>query len=163
MVMRLVRSNLTTIHNVVILDSKIMKIKKVNLTKTVALKEVSLLDKNCFPHDNPEPKIGDWWILWDDDVAVGFIGGKFQNNYYRLTRIGIIKEYRGRGLAHRLLRVLIRYSKHRNHKGIRTYTSYDNTSSINTLIHHGFKMTGVMNQNNSHFIKWQLLFKGLKP
>lgn len=134
-----------------------MKIKKADLTKTRDLLQLSVLDKSCFPDDSPEPKVGNWWILWDRSKAVGFIGGHYKNGYYRLTRVGVIQSYRGKKLAHRLLKSIIRHSYKQNYVGIRTYTSFNNVPSINTLIGRGFKMIGTMKQEGQVFIRWQLL------
>lgn len=86
----------------------------------------------------------EWWIIEDKNQIVAYCGHCFvqwsmTNHYIYFNRAWVKKDYRGKGLQKRLIRVRIRNAKKLTNT-ILTYTIKDNYPSINSLISCGFKL-----------------------
>jgi GNAT superfamily N-acetyltransferase len=101
------------------------------------------LQLETLPGDDPLPtNIGWWWILYHLHQPVGFCGLRrsaqwFDTGY--LCRAGVLKQFRGKGLQKRLIRVRARHAKRLKMNWLITDT-YNNPQSANSIIGCGFKM-----------------------
>jgi GNAT superfamily N-acetyltransferase len=102
------------------------------------------MDALCFPLDEPPAIAGtQWFIGWDsatpaaycgwktvehDGVAVGF-------NY----RVGVMPDYRGRGLQRQMLRLREAKMREQGLKAAVTYTDADGAASMRSLIAEGYR------------------------
>lgn len=115
------------------------------------------LDEKCFPDDQPEEKANTyWWIAYQDQKPVGFVGYRYIRNLATLVRIGVIREYREQGFANRLLGTIIRHSIRNGCERIYATTIWSNIGSINLLIKHGFKAYRADDSHEEdYFLIWQ--------
>lgn len=85
---------------------------------------------------------GWWWIAYHLDQPVGFCGlrrsAQWADTGY-LCRAGVLKQFRGKGLQKRLIRVRERHAKRLKLNWLITDT-YNNPQSANSIISCGFKM-----------------------
>jgi GNAT superfamily N-acetyltransferase len=112
---------------------------------------VELLDRVCFPDDEPVFTGGEriWWTMWSIEkdpsesaiivpAAFGGVSPLRGQGLAYLCRAGVEPEFRGQGLQKRLLRARIAWCKKNGLEPI-TDTTADNVASINNLIAVGFK------------------------
>lgn len=116
-----------------------MKIVRVE-PKGAKVALLDFLDLTTLPGDEPYEKAGSvWWIVYDGKTPVGYAGIKrWGSTMAFLCRAGVLKEYRGRGLHARLLRVREAWAKRLGLKTLITYTAPFNLQSANNLIRSGF-------------------------
>lgn len=131
-----------------------MRILRVHTDDEFLREQLDILDNRCFPHDALEEKEGDWWIAEEDGHYLGLVGGRYQHKYYRLLRIGVIKEARGKGYAKRLVRCLLKHARKQGYLQVRTYTHWQNLASINTLIKCGFRVRDTSKVDDIYFLNW---------
>lgn len=102
------------------------------------------LDHEMFPIDTPETKVASnilWWVLWDDDRAIGFTGLKLLDSGVAfLLRSGVVKDYQGRGLQKKMIQVREKAARKLEYETIITYTERHNYASANNLISQGYKL-----------------------
>jgi ribosomal protein S18 acetylase RimI-like enzyme len=102
------------------------------------------LDKECFPKDAPcDAAVGKWWLLLDGRKVAGYASlrnAPHQPGIAYLNRAGVVKEYRGRGLQKRLIRVRLAYAKRHGYKEAISDSASYNVASSNSLIACGFKL-----------------------
>ena len=97
------------------------------------------MDAQCLPGDEPESKVGEWWIGRNEEgLPVCFAGGKLYGDWFYFTRAGVLKPYRGLRLHRRLIQARINYARKEGLIGAFTYTSDWNHASANNLIRAGF-------------------------
>lgn len=72
--------------------------------------------------------------------AAGYLWAAGEERALVMTRCGVVKEHRGRGLQHRLLRARIQYARRLGCKAVWTYTHTANIKSSNNLIAEGFRL-----------------------
>lgn len=116
-----------------------MKIVRVE-PKGAKVALLDFLDLSTLPGDEPYDKVGSvWWIAYEGKTPVGYAGIKrWGSTMAFLCRAGVLKEYRGRGLHARLLRVREAWAKRLGLKTLITYTAPFNLQSANNLIRAGF-------------------------
>jgi N-acetylglutamate synthase-like GNAT family acetyltransferase len=101
------------------------------------------LDKECFISDPLYDKNGCyWWILYDNNKAVGFAGLKIIESEKTgfLCRAGILSKYRGKGYQKKLIKLREILAKKLGIKDIITYTYFKTLNSANSLISCGYKL-----------------------
>jgi GNAT superfamily N-acetyltransferase len=85
---------------------------------------------------------GWWWIAYHSGQPVGFCGLRRSAQWFDtayLCRAGVLKQFRGKGLQKRLIRVRERHAKRLKMNWLITDT-YNNPQSANSIISCGFKM-----------------------
>ena len=108
-------------------------------------KHIQNLNERIFPGEPyKRHNYGYYWLVFNNDRPVGFAGMHICSNTKEydtvfLSRSGVIKAHRGKGLGNRLLRVRINLCKKLEVKTIITYT-IDNIPSANNLISMGFRI-----------------------
>ncbi len=97
-----------------------------------------------FPGDElPELENAIHWVVYDEnDTPVGFtilreLSGLNKGSYF-LSRAGIIKRCRGKGIHRRLVKVRENYVKNDGGGTLVTYVAYSNPSSYCSLIRSGY-------------------------
>lgn len=109
--------------------------------------EICDLHTLCFEDNAPpiNPIFGWWWLVYHENIAIGFAGFVVSTwyergqNYCFFKRAGVLPAHRGRGLQRRLLRVREVAAKRLGFTGALTYT-INNPESANNLARCGFKM-----------------------
>ena len=100
------------------------------------------LDASIFYDCDPYPKNWCyWWLAYDDDQIVGFAGLDIiakQQGF--LCRCGVIEEYRGFGIHHKLIKAREKYAKYIGLNELVTYVHDENLTSANNLITHKYKL-----------------------
>lgn len=101
-----------------------------------------VLQLEILPQDKPaKTDKGWWWILYDGQYPVAFCGmypsSTWGNTGY-LCRAGVLKNWRGKGLQKRLIRVRERKARKLGWTHLVTDT-YDNPASANSLIGCGYR------------------------
>ena len=82
-----------------------------------------------------------WWVAWNGDTAVGYAGiKKIADGLAMLTRAGVVKSFRGRGLQKKLIKTRLKWAKANNIQTVITDTVPTNSPSNNSLISCGFKL-----------------------
>lgn len=104
---------------------------------------VSMLDRACFPHDEPVFIGGErvWWAAGQRSgsaLAYAGVSPLREQGLAYFCRAGVVPQARGRGLQRRLLRARIAWCRKNKLEPI-TDTTADNVASINNLIAVGFK------------------------
>lgn len=136
-----------------------MKIRRVvhgGEAKNKTLCTLDFLDKVCFPLDALEKKFGWWWIGYEDEEPMCFVGARFEHQFYRIVRIGVLKKDRGKGYAKRLLRTVKRHANCEGYHEVRTYTSVINIGSMNSLISCGYRPIRINYFGKDKFIVWSV-------
>ena len=89
-----------------------------------------------------DPDEGDWWIAWHGDEPVGFAGmspsAAVANAGY-LSRSGVHKTHRGRGLQRRMIRCRETAARRYGWSILRTDTT-ENIHSANSLMKAGYML-----------------------
>lgn len=86
----------------------------------------------------------EWWVIIDKKEIIAYCGHSFiqfstLNHYIYFNRAWVRKDYRGKGIQKRLIKIRMKSAKKITHV-ILTYTMIDNYASINSLISCGFKI-----------------------
>ena len=117
------------------------------LARTADLEAVALLNHCILPNDplGDELSRGVWWLLKEGRKLVGYCGMRTSDHpgnegLWFLSRVGVLPEYRGRGLQKRMIQARVRYARTRRAELIVTYTAVWNVASSNSLIACGFKL-----------------------
>ena len=101
------------------------------------------LDDKIFPDDDRAKKQGSyWWIAFNKNKEpIGFGGLRiFFGKIATFTRAGVLKEYRGKGIHKRLIRVREKMARKLGIQKIVTYVAKFNLDSANNLIKDGFQL-----------------------
>ncbi|HEY2011371.1 MAG TPA: GNAT family N-acetyltransferase [Rhizomicrobium sp.] len=100
------------------------------------------MQRACLPSDKPANVTrGRWWIAYDGDKPVGFIGlhpSSYRDAAY-LVRLGVLPSHRRLGLSKRLIRVACAHVKRLGYQRVLSDTS-NNPASSNALIGCGFRL-----------------------
>ena len=100
------------------------------------------LQLEILPSDTPaDTTTGYWWVLEDQCRPIGFAGLQASTKYLGvgyLCRAGVVKDWRGKGLQKRLIRVRVNKAKALGWQWLMTDT-YNNPASANSLIACGFQ------------------------
>jgi GNAT superfamily N-acetyltransferase len=101
---------------------------------------LDFLDLSTLPGDEVYEKAGSiWWIAYDGKTPVAYAGIKrWGSTMAFLCRAGVLKEYRGRGLHAKLIRVREAWARRAGIKHLITYTAPFNLKSANNLIRAGY-------------------------
>ncbi len=85
-----------------------------------------------------------WWIAYFQGTEIGFAGLDFYPDLpipsAFLARVGVVTEYRGRGLQTRFIKIREKQAREEGYSRIITYTSLHNTHSANNLIKNGYRL-----------------------
>ncbi len=123
------------------------------------LNTVKRLDKIIFFTDDPcEDYENTYWFgIYYKRKYIAFAGVKIQpDDIAFFNRCGVKDKYRGCGLQKHLIKARCILAKKMGAKKIRTYTSLDNYSSINSLLRCGFKITApVPDLDNGKWLIWE--------
>ena len=102
------------------------------------------LHDKIFPNDDiPKLENAFHWLAYNEDGdPIGFavlreLKGINKGTYF-LSRAGVLKKYRGKGIHKRLIMVRERYIKREGGGTVVTYVSLDNPSSYASLIRRGY-------------------------
>lgn len=103
---------------------------------------VQLMDKNIFYGCNNEFHSNrEWWVFLDEKGRIGaYCGSIYANNICILIRAWVKKQYRGKGLQKKLIKIRIKSALKNDCHTVITYTTKDNYPSSNNLISQGFKL-----------------------
>lgn len=125
---------------------------RVSIRRTTKLDVIKELDIEVFGKDSTENKCSGkyeddrtlWWVMHVDGQLAGFAGLRLSKEdgaaFGYLTRAGIRKKFRGKGLQKALIRVRDREAKKRGLVGNITYTELYNCPSANNLIKCGYAL-----------------------
>ena len=103
------------------------------------------LDQECFPSDHRPALEGSlWWIVWRGKEPVGYAGlrvceGAPNLGLGFLSRAGVLRKHRGKGLQKRLIRAREAEARALGLKELVTYVAHWNCPSINSLAACGYK------------------------
>jgi GNAT superfamily N-acetyltransferase len=106
---------------------------------------VLALDEECFPSDHrPALENSLWWIVWRGQQPVGYAGLRpcqwSQNKGLGfLSRAGVLREHRGRGLQRRLIRAREAEARALGLQELITYVALWNCASLNSLVACGYR------------------------
>lgn len=82
-----------------------------------------------------------WSIINSNGNYCGFcMATDIGHNMVFLSRAGVLKRYRGKGLHKRMIRIREAFAKRNGFKILITYTTKDNYSSFSHLIKEGYKI-----------------------
>jgi GNAT superfamily N-acetyltransferase len=102
------------------------------------------LERACFAGDAPytNPKAV-WFLAFEGRTPIGFasvtpVHG--EPGVWFLSRAGVLKGWRGRGLQKRLIRVREKYVRSRGGHTMLTYVHPQNMASANNLIAEGYRL-----------------------
>ncbi len=79
-----------------------------------------------------------WWVAELAGEPVGFGGVRLFDDHAYLTRAGVVKEARGKGLQQRLIQTRVRFAKAHGAPVVRTYVWTGNIASMRSLVKCGF-------------------------
>lgn len=100
------------------------------------------LHLHCFPSDQmPDWSIGSWWITWDENRPVAFIGVEEVASYPKclyISRVGVVASKRGQGLQSFLMNKVVKGAKLTGYTTVIS-TTYENPASANNFIRCKFK------------------------
>lgn len=103
------------------------------------------LDQECFPSDyRPVLENSLWWIVWRGKEPVGYAGlrvceGAPNLGLGFLSRAGVLREHRGRGLQRRLIWAREAEARALGLNELVTYVAHWNSPSINSLVACGYR------------------------
>lgn len=119
-----------------------MNIRKIELTPG-RLKRLKELDALCFADDSDpywfEGSGKHYWGVYDKGKMVAY--AVTHANW--LSRVGVLRAYRGMGLQQTLIKRRIHYLKRMGENVVGTYTHYTNTASMISLMKCGFVPTKI--------------------
>lgn len=103
------------------------------------------LDAECFPSDAP-PTLENslWWVVWRGTEPVGYAGLRVCQTSCNaglgfLSRAGVVRAHRGRGLQRRLIRARETEARALGLVELVTYVAHWNCPSINSLVACGYR------------------------
>lgn len=140
-----------------------MRIARVKFTPK-ELEILKKLDKKCFPWDDPynfeRPKNQVFWLVWEGEQPIAYGGMKpwrGKPHVYFLSRVGVLHEFRGKGIQKKLIRKRVQYLRQNGFSRCITYTAVDNYPSSNSLIREGFRTYywGEMEDSKKNIIWWE--------
>lgn len=103
------------------------------------------LDQECFPSDHrPVLENSLWWVVWRGKEPVGYAGLRVCENAQNkglgfLSRAGVLREHRGRGLQRRLIRAREMEARALGLTDLVTYVALWNCPSLNSLVACGYR------------------------
>ena len=128
---------------------------RIRRARASELERVQAIDRELLDGSRPDYKYKStvWWVAVvpgreitpgaaDEIVgyAAGYLWAQDEERAFVMTRCGVVKEHRGRGLQHRLLRARIRHARALGARAVWTYTHATNIKSSNNLIAEGFRL-----------------------
>ena len=110
--------------------------------------ELSRLDRICFRvpwseksfSDEAENRLAKYFVAMENGKILGYGGIWLVADEGQITNIAVLPEYRGRGIASKLLKKLIEYAEG---KSIVLEVRESNLAAISLYEKHGFKNVGV--------------------
>lgn len=110
------------------------------------VKAVRDMEQICFPDPWSSASIGEglknnldtWIILEEEGVALGYCAFRILAGEGELFRIAILPQYRGRGLAKKLMEYMVNYSREMNVKSISLEVREGNKKARNLYKTYGF-------------------------
>lgn len=120
-----------------------MKAEYMKITRTRnPAADVRRMDRRLFPADDPRPVGEDWW--WEVRDAGGYLlayaAATIHGRVCILSRCGVGRFSRGRGLQKTLIRVRERFASSHGCTTVATYVVWDNHPSINSLVGRGYRV-----------------------
>jgi RimJ/RimL family protein N-acetyltransferase len=110
----------------------------------VILPEMEALERRCFPIDEKEAlHRGMWWKIVCKGEVIAFAGLREVANEPGvgvLTRCGVARDHRGRGLQRRLVRARVLAARRMGWHTLLSTVMLDNPSSANNLAQCGFRL-----------------------
>ena len=106
---------------------------------------VLALDALCFPSDHrPVLENSLWWVVWRGTEPVGYAGLRVCESAQNaglgfLSRAGVVRAHRGRGLQRRLIRARETEARALGLVELVTYVAHWNCPSINSLVTCGYR------------------------
>jgi GNAT superfamily N-acetyltransferase len=103
------------------------------------------LDQECFPSDHrPVLESSLWWVVWRGKEPVAYAGlrvceGAQNAGLGFLSRAGVQRAHRGRGLQKRLIRAREAEARALGLEELVTYVAHWNCPSINSLVACGYR------------------------
>ena len=120
----------------------------------------------CFGSDCDYPDWDNhyWWTIRDGEHTVGFASmqlseGQHEDTIGLFTRVGVLPEWRGRGIQSKLIQSRITYAKRNSCTRCCTYT-IENPASDNSLITCGFRRYDPEDPYAGPATYWQLTLEG---
>lgn len=114
------------------------------IRKTNKLEDVLILNALIFPEDDLDVGTKSYhWIARDKCAGepIGFCSvSDFGEGILFLSRSGLLRKYRGRGIQRRFIKLRERFASRNDFEKIITYTLKDNYSSMASLIKSGYKV-----------------------
>jgi len=104
------------------------------------------LDEACFPADwRVRVDNCHWWLETENDIPVAYAALRpcqSENNQGIgfLSRVGVLRDWRGQGRQKRLIRRRVEYARRIGLEELVTYTVPENLASANSLISCGFRL-----------------------
>lgn len=102
--------------------------------------EIRRLDRRLFPADDPVEDVGQCFVVLHKGKIAAFATAKKAGRIVYLTRCGVTKKHRGRGLQKLLIAAREEWGRARGAKLAATYVASTNYPSINSLISSGYRM-----------------------
>lgn len=106
------------------------------------ISKLEWLHLHCFPSDEmPCWPIGSWWITWEDDKPIAFIGIEEVESYpgaIYISRVGVVQSKRGKGIQAFLMNKVVKAAASTGYKAVISST-YENPPSANSFIKCKFK------------------------
>ena len=118
-----------------------MRIRAVDPHDPATRALLEYLQLTILPSDAPADYIGFWWVAYDGTEPVGFASLYASNRWSDagyLSRAGVTRSHRGRGLQKRLIRVRERRARDLGWRWLITDT-WNNPPSQNSLIACGYR------------------------
>jgi len=121
-----------------------VQVRRVDATDPQVATRIMQLQREALPTDEPRPLEGDlWWLACIDGRSVGFGAMRILRSTTGpeayLSRAGVIRAARGRGIQKQLIRARLRHARRLGVTVAITDTA-DNPASANSLIAEGFRM-----------------------
>ena len=119
-----------------------ISIKRVDLDLISYEHDITVMQNDCLPgiYGYLDDSLhGYWWIAFDGEIPVGYLGLVHTSGFWYLCNCGVIKNYRGHGIMKRMIYVMLKHARNIGIKTIYTDTN-ENPASANSLIHCGFRM-----------------------
>lgn len=121
-----------------------MNIKIIHNPDKLTFLQFKEIDKECFPYEPftinmfTEMMMNHIWVAFMKEKIVGYIYVKMECESAHLSRIGIRKSYRRKGIAKELINTMIRYCTEVNKHNVTLYVQTDNQPAINLYKKYGF-------------------------